>query len=441
MGSPFPNEVAGGNGVLLIPAIQSPNFSESAQTGWAIMQNGDAYFFNLTAEGTITASQFIGTDFIMASQGLFFYNGTPSLGNPPIFAVCAPGTTSDPYGNTVNAVLNVGVLTAAHLGVDDSGNLYLADSTGDNRIYMSPSNTVLSFYTAGTAALAMTLAASAGTEPLTHTAYPAGLKIYGSNGSYVQLSDTGSGPAIATAQFSGGGADEQFPGKILTYIRGATPYTEEMAIIGPEFNSPANDYVWIGFQSRASDNSGAAGGNLYYVNTAGAQTALLEWGLGGIFARNILDGNAYDVQRKTLFAGGQNVSSASFVGVSGISAVSTGAQTYRIRGKILMETIGAGAAILAFSGPALGSGEISWTVNDVANGVGAVNLYAWRTVSTLNGITSPAFAATHLWTVDIDGQFTFNAAGTTFGLEAATSGGGNFDILAGSYLDLMPVTV
>jgi len=35
------------------------------------------------------------------NTGFFVYNGTPALGNPPVFSVTAPGVTTDPYGNTV----------------------------------------------------------------------------------------------------------------------------------------------------------------------------------------------------------------------------------------------------------------------------------------------------------------------------------------------------
>ncbi|MCW2899979.1 MAG: hypothetical protein JWO67_2244, partial [Streptosporangiaceae bacterium] len=66
--------VAGQN--LLIPGIQSPNFSIAGQTGWAILKTGQAYFFSITASGTVTATAFIGTNFVINSPGAFFYNGT-----------------------------------------------------------------------------------------------------------------------------------------------------------------------------------------------------------------------------------------------------------------------------------------------------------------------------------------------------------------------------
>jgi hypothetical protein len=99
MSQPFANEVAGGNGSLLIAQIQSPNFSLAGKTGWAILQNGDAFFFNITASGDITASEFIGTDFIINANGAYFYSGTPTAGNLIASITNANGT--DPFGNTV----------------------------------------------------------------------------------------------------------------------------------------------------------------------------------------------------------------------------------------------------------------------------------------------------------------------------------------------------
>lgn len=97
----FAHDVAGGNGVLIVSQIQSPNFSLAGQTGWAILKNGDAYFFNVTVKGTIVASVFLGTDFEIDSSGAFFYNGTPAAGNLTASITSAGGT--DSHGNHYQA--------------------------------------------------------------------------------------------------------------------------------------------------------------------------------------------------------------------------------------------------------------------------------------------------------------------------------------------------
>jgi hypothetical protein len=114
--------------------------------------------------------------------GIFFYNGTPGPGNPPIFAAVAPGTTLDPYGNTVSAVVNIGVLSGAHAGFDANGVEYLSDPTGATRILIDPSGTVIEFLDSlgtGHNAPLMTLASAAGTDRFTGAPFPAGINLPG----------------------------------------------------------------------------------------------------------------------------------------------------------------------------------------------------------------------------------------------------------------------
>ncbi|HEY1618006.1 MAG TPA: hypothetical protein VGG25_10335, partial [Streptosporangiaceae bacterium] len=58
--SGFSDPVIGGSGDLVYPQIQSPDFSETAQTGWQIAKNGDAWFYDITAAGTLVAGTIIG---------------------------------------------------------------------------------------------------------------------------------------------------------------------------------------------------------------------------------------------------------------------------------------------------------------------------------------------------------------------------------------------
>jgi hypothetical protein len=84
--------VTQGYGNLAIPAIQSPNFI-SGVSGWQIAKDGSAQFNNLTIRGT-----FLGLDFIINSNGAFFYNGTPALGNLKI-SIVSNGGGVDSFGN------------------------------------------------------------------------------------------------------------------------------------------------------------------------------------------------------------------------------------------------------------------------------------------------------------------------------------------------------
>lgn len=88
----FADPIAGSGGSLLIPAVQSPNFSIAGKTGWAIMKNGDAYFYNVTAEGDITTSTVI----VEGSTGtVLIYSGTPADGNLIIAIAGASGSDGD----------------------------------------------------------------------------------------------------------------------------------------------------------------------------------------------------------------------------------------------------------------------------------------------------------------------------------------------------------
>jgi hypothetical protein len=69
-----------------------------------------------------------------ADGGLFIYDGTPAKGNPPVLSAVAPGTTEDPYGNSVASVLNIGDFSGAHIGWDADGNTYVSDASDNIRI-------------------------------------------------------------------------------------------------------------------------------------------------------------------------------------------------------------------------------------------------------------------------------------------------------------------
>lgn len=94
----FQDPILGGT-VLRIPAEQSPNYVPGV-SGWIIKQDGSAEFNNLSIRGT-----FNGTDFIIDSAGVFFYNGTPAAGNLQISLAATAG--SDSFGNAYPQGLSI----------------------------------------------------------------------------------------------------------------------------------------------------------------------------------------------------------------------------------------------------------------------------------------------------------------------------------------------
>lgn len=96
--SGFQHAIAGGQGNLVIPQLQSPNFDLATQTGWAILRNGDAYFFNVTAAGAVTSNTVVIGG---AGDGVFIYDGLPGPGTLVVAAASEAG--ADRYGNAYSA--------------------------------------------------------------------------------------------------------------------------------------------------------------------------------------------------------------------------------------------------------------------------------------------------------------------------------------------------
>lgn len=90
----FDNPITGAAGALAINQIKSPNFDQLTQTGWAILKDGEAFFFNVTASGSVTANKMV---VVGTSDGLFVYDGAAGPGTLVVAIVSASGT--DPYGN------------------------------------------------------------------------------------------------------------------------------------------------------------------------------------------------------------------------------------------------------------------------------------------------------------------------------------------------------
>ena len=190
------NPVVGGT-VLRRAAIQSPNFTPSPLAGWAINADGTAYFADVTAEGTITASTFTGnaingvtitgstfdgTNFVINSAGAFFYSGTPAAGNLTASIASAAGTDGEgnnyvaghaSYGTTFAAALSAGFVvfyTGSLAGGWTPGAQVETDSGGD-----------LILTAGGSGSIQLDSAVVFGGGGSTGTAQPAGVPTGGPN--------------------------------------------------------------------------------------------------------------------------------------------------------------------------------------------------------------------------------------------------------------------
>jgi hypothetical protein len=96
----FRNPILGAGGsTLLRPAIQSPNFIHGV-SGWSINRAGNAEFNDLVIRGT-----YMGQNYVISEDGLFFYSGTPAAGN--MTGSWAPAAGVDGFGNAYPAGLEI----------------------------------------------------------------------------------------------------------------------------------------------------------------------------------------------------------------------------------------------------------------------------------------------------------------------------------------------
>lgn len=100
----FSDPILTGSGNLIRVTEQSDNFIHGS-AGWQLTRDGNFEANNGTFRGTITASTFDGTDFVINTSGAFFYSGTPAAGN--LIASIAPALGSDGFGNAYQAGIAV----------------------------------------------------------------------------------------------------------------------------------------------------------------------------------------------------------------------------------------------------------------------------------------------------------------------------------------------
>lgn len=94
----FRNPILGGGGALVYPSIHSANYVPGV-SGYTINKDGSVEFNNGTFRGTVTGGSFNGTNFIISPSGMFFYSGTPALGN--LIMSATNNVTTDSFGNVV----------------------------------------------------------------------------------------------------------------------------------------------------------------------------------------------------------------------------------------------------------------------------------------------------------------------------------------------------
>lgn len=107
--SGFENSILNNLNALIRAAVHSPNYSIGV-SGWTINKDGSAEFNNLTIRGT-----FMGTNFVLNSSGIFFYDPTETLGNL-VVSITAKVVTG-PLGETVPAGLTIGKVADVQINI------------------------------------------------------------------------------------------------------------------------------------------------------------------------------------------------------------------------------------------------------------------------------------------------------------------------------------
>jgi hypothetical protein len=254
----FQDPVIGGT-VLRIPAEQSPNFSIADQTGWAILQNGDAYFYNLIASGTITGSSVVVDG---ANGGIFVYSGAPAPGNLIVSIAGEAGT--DAEGNAYPAGLNVTV--GAIAGSTITGSTISGGSITGAKFIAEGANGEILGYSGTPAAGNLVFAVSpvSGSDAFGNS-WGMGVTIL-ANGADIVIGETGGSPII----FFGSGRTQIHNSsaiQVFTTGAGNTGY-EQIQILGPQ-DSTQLDIVSSTWLSSSEDHSTVAAIQEFYHDSTG----------------------------------------------------------------------------------------------------------------------------------------------------------------------------
>lgn len=167
------------NSIVLNP--QSTMVVDGKTNLYAIANPGKIVAVNVVPGGmSFFQSTILGTNFLVTNAGFFFYSGTPGVGNL-IASIVSPGTTKDPYGNSVAAVFEAGSIGSNYMQIDASGDLILYN-TGRLVWMFSPTKQAMFVYSPSRAAgnLVQSIAQSPGTDSVGN-AYLAGTVTYDSS--------------------------------------------------------------------------------------------------------------------------------------------------------------------------------------------------------------------------------------------------------------------
>jgi hypothetical protein len=313
-------------------------------------------------------------------SGVFVYNGTPGLGNPPIVSITAG--TEDPYGNTV--VPGLDVTQGSITGTTISGNTITGGTISGTTI------------TGGTVS---------GTT-VTGSTFDGTDFIINSSGSFFYSGTPANGNLIASIA-SAGGTD----GFGNTYLAGITSYDTANGNTAELLNGSvelANGGT--GSVATVTNNGGQAN----YESTA--------------------DGGSYDMGRLSVQIPGSTLSSVSFVP---LGSGPVGPQVYSFRGWVqYANSVAADPPIFELTGPA--TSQVNYQFRNNSINAGAVTATA-AIKNALSATFSGGNAVTTGQFLEVWGSVTFSGAGTFALAGACTLAADTVTITRGEFT-IEPVT-
>ena len=327
------------------------------------------------------------------SSGLFVYNGTPALGNPPQVAIVPTGVTADPFGN---AITSSKILMQGNVITETSG-IFRTAAAAPLIQLDGPHNAVLIYDSSSN--LIATETPAAGNDGLGNT-FPAGITTFqpGPNRAqnFVQLINNTIVFGLSPNTFS------LSPGANGLVVTGAFAHTEQ-----------------------AAPSAIGSGPQVFGSNVTGMLRTVADNTKG--------DSNTYDVARLILPATAtpQTISSTTATTITGCS-LAVVAIKYTFRARVTFSGgAAAGTANFSVTGPANTGAWINamFLMTTPSSGAAAQN-------ASLGPVNSPTLSTGNN-VADIEGEVTFTAAGT-IALACAEGTAGDTVIIQKAHFWLFP---
>jgi hypothetical protein len=448
--------IFGAKGKVLIysgtPAFGNLIGSWAGQAGTDSFGNSYPAGLNVT-EGAISGTTFSGTDFIINTNGFFFYSGTPALGNL-VMAIAMNSGGTDAFGNVYPQGANWGVwsntgVLEQHFGIDSSGDTFLANNAGKTVVRGQSSDGSMCYYSSAGLALGnlqIAIAPAAGTDSAGNS-YVAGITI--ANGGQILTEGTGNqairewiSAGNPIKQWQSGYVNESAIASITTNLLniGFSNELIEWILHGPSVTG-STDSVGVVMQSAPNDASNDPFGTLRYTDTGNNNFARLVWDKNKVTVNNSNSGdtNNYDPGKKTLIATGQTINSTSSTIVTGLQGT-VGIGKYHIYGQVTYKCNQAGGVPQFLIGGQAQSQILAFSqyLNLVNSGASTSPIPFINNTGYPNNAGPTMVNAAFL-------QYSFDITVTTttsggMSVEAATSiAADTFTIQAGSWMKIEPV--